>query len=184
VSECVHETTHDGSSVPHYAAQGGSLELVKWLINACGVDASRINKEDTPAVHWAAGTDHLEVVQFMHSANPRMVFYKNPFGSEAVHWAASGGAVSVLHWLAQTQSTCLTRTNHHGHDAMTKAVAFNRPRAVQFLFNTVLPVSLRLAYTRPWDETEQTIAQTARLVGAHEVVQLLDELHQSDFFLN
>ena len=69
-----------------WAAQGGHLEVLKWLrVKGCPWGAS------TSA--WAAQHGHLEMLQWMRAQDPPC-----PWDEDVCGWAASYGHLEVLRW--------------------------------------------------------------------------------------
>ena len=83
---------------------------------------------------------------------------KNVFGCTAAHFAASAGQVHALQYLKSVGAD-LTCQNYHGHDPLTKAVAFNRNAVVEWLLEELPAVRAAVRNSRRW--SEDTIARKA-----------------------
>ena len=97
---------------------------------------------------------------------------KNVFGCTAAHFAASAGQVHVLQYLNSVGAD-LTCENYHGHDPLTKAVAFNRNAAVQWLLEEFPVVRASIRNRRRW--SEDTTAGKADAPGNAGGVTVEDE---------
>ena len=77
-----------------WAAQGGHLEVLKWLrVKGCpwGISTST----------WAAQHGHLEMLQWMRAQDPPC-----PWDSDVCYWAARNGHLEVLRWARSQGCPC------------------------------------------------------------------------------
>ena len=85
-----------GESVLHFAAQGGHVELVYWLVE-CGLDVNREDANGNTSLHSAACNDKLEAVQELLRLGGRASMTKvaGTYGTP-LHQAAFGGHKKVM----------------------------------------------------------------------------------------
>jgi hypothetical protein len=55
----------DGYQPIHWAAKAGWIDIVKYLINHCGVDVNCENNSRWSPLYYAAYSDHLEIVKWL-----------------------------------------------------------------------------------------------------------------------
>lgn len=108
-----------GSTALHWAAGGGSLAVVQFLVNECGVDIQQTcatgRKDRRNAMHWAARNGHTEVCAWLrrpvdvHKDDGGLSGEAVPAGVDvdacttdgtvAFHWACWQGQFATCRWL-------------------------------------------------------------------------------------
>lgn len=119
-----------------------------------GDEALYVNLDNTHVVHWAAGSGALDILRFLLESKPnglassdasRLLQYRNRFGCTLLHFAASGGQVETLKYLHEHyRHLDFTVQNYHGHDILTKAVAFKQNDVLLWLLQTIPAFSLQM----------------------------------------
>jgi hypothetical protein len=99
------------------AAEGGHLELVKWLCSQVGLVRGVTNN----ATDVAATNGHLDVVQWLHENTPERAT------TFAMDGAASNGHLDVIQWLPNNQEQGCTSS------AMDQAAASGHLEVVKWL---------------------------------------------------
>ncbi|CAL52747.1 Ankyrin repeat [Ostreococcus tauri] len=99
-----------GSNALLWAAGGGHVECVKFLIESCGMDPEkavqngRRSYAGRSALHWAARNGHIDVVKYLLSRGVD-VDSKTSDGSTAFAWACWQGHINVMRYLVE-QARC------------------------------------------------------------------------------
>jgi ankyrin repeat protein len=98
-------TTTDryGSSALQWAAGAGHLDVVRWLVNDCGMNPSTTvqPKDGRNALHWACRNGELVVCRWLveeGGVNPSVPVKD---GTSPFHWAVWQGHVEVCKWLVE-----------------------------------------------------------------------------------
>lgn len=94
----------DGLHLLHLAAQGGYLDIVKWLVDVKSVDVNLANNPlKQTALHFAAGKGHQEVTEFLlqKTANPDLL---NLHEKAPVHLAVEQGHLPIIQTLKQYEA--------------------------------------------------------------------------------
>ena len=169
----------DGSSSMMWAATGGSLALCSYL-HQLGCDPFVPDDEGSTAFMWAAGSGAVDICRWINDLAvvdelPSPAFITNKFGCLTIHFAASGGQVESIRYLVELCGTnVLIQSNGHGHDSLTKAVAFKQPNAVKFICSLLADARQLILQPRPWDDAQLNLLQIADLVKCEESRALLE----------
>ncbi|KAK3238326.1 hypothetical protein CYMTET_51654 [Cymbomonas tetramitiformis] len=112
-----------GSNGVMWAAGGGHVEVVRYLLRACpglGVDA--VNKQGRTALMRAAKHGHLAAVQALVQlgANPLV---RGKDGSTVLDWAVMGGELPLIAWLMELPQMDVSTRNAFGCTAVHWAAA-------------------------------------------------------------
>lgn len=114
-----------------WAAGGGHLGAVQYLVDEAKSPVDRANKEGRTPLMWACRNGHLEVAQFLaeRGADVKAVTRK---GVSALHWATWGGSIDVAKWLL-TQGLDLEALSNAGCNCAVWAAAAGRISMCEFL---------------------------------------------------
>jgi ankyrin repeat protein len=98
----VHRTDSDGSTIMHYAAESGSIAVVKWL-QSLGLDARALSDELQLPLYRACKCNHVLLAEYLLSLPGAAddVHAVNEKGQTPLHTAAAGAADSVVQLLLQ-----------------------------------------------------------------------------------
>ena len=176
----------DGSSALMWAATGGSLALFEYLCGK-GCDPFLTDHEKSSAFMWAAGSGEVDICRWIKDLSiqlkqPSPAWETNVFGCLPIHFAASGGQVESIKYLIEVcGADVLIQNNGHGHDSLTKAVAFKQSKAVSFLCSVIPQVERLILLPRPWDSKDLNLIEIAQLVNCQEcLMQLKMALEECD----
>lgn len=177
----VEDISNGGNSVMHWAVQGGSLDVCKYLWSKGNFsrEALPINDEGTSLLHWAVGSGAAAVVDWLlddvcatRTVREAELQRKNRFGCTAVHFASSGGQISTASELL-ARGVDFSVCNYHGHDAITKAIAFKKNDILIWLLENVPEAMASLQTLRPWDNDVKSLSEIARIVNNTEAISIL-----------
>jgi hypothetical protein len=91
----------NGSCALHYAAGGGHVAVVAFLVGDLGVDINqrvvRGRRDGRTALHWACRNGHLEMARWL--VDNGAGYDATNDGTTPFHWAAWQGHRSVCEWL-------------------------------------------------------------------------------------
>ena len=93
----------DSECILQYTSKYGHLEMVKYLVEECGVNARADNDF---AVRWASENGHLEVVKYLVEKCGAPV--NNDY---AVRWASAGDHFEVVKYLIEHYGSILPQPN-------------------------------------------------------------------------
>jgi ankyrin repeat protein len=159
----------------HWAATGGSLDVCKYLAEH-GCDPLQLNNEGTAPLHWAAGSGNKDVLDWLLDEQGALIDAKNVFGCTIAHFASSSGQLEMCQYLYNARGVDFKCTNSHGHDPLTKSIAFKKCAVTRWLLESVAGVIDTLNELKPWDDNGfMTLSEIAELVGNTEGMRLLDE---------
>jgi ankyrin repeat protein len=115
----------NGNSSLHYAAWGGHVECVRFLVEECGKDINIVNNDQISPLQYAAAGNHTPVVEYLsiisHSKSDESIS-----GISPLHRAAAYGSYECLvafieqyhcevESRTQNNSTALHFAAQHGH---------------------------------------------------------------------
>jgi ankyrin repeat protein len=174
------ERTLHNETCMHWAAEGGSLDIAKFIY-VKGCDPNLVNHDGTSPLHWAVGSGSMEIADWMVNELGLPANLRNKFGCALSHFAASGGHISSCEWLLNLGCD-FSEENHHGHDPLTKAVAFKNNHIVDWLLRNIPALKQHLSTKRPWnlDTTKPheidllTLHDIAMIVGNNEALPILE----------
>lgn len=179
VNDIILSRTIQNDTALHWAAGSGANDIITWILQQ--TNGERGGKQENQENQFVEevpidkrGITYQNKCQF--NENPRVLEVKNMFGCTPAHFAASADRTSTCHLLYQYGANMLA-TNHHGHDPITKAVAFKKMETVLYLIKHVPGVNETLSQLRPWDDDRiLSLSEIARIVGGHDIAGLLDSL--------
>eukprot|EP01006_Ploeotia_vitrea_P056395 TRINITY_DN68095_c3_g6_i1.p1 TRINITY_DN68095_c3_g6~~TRINITY_DN68095_c3_g6_i1.p1 ORF type:complete len:335 (-),score=22.24 TRINITY_DN68095_c3_g6_i1:184-1188(-) len=132
---CCSVEKHGGSALVK-AAELGHFEVVRWLIEDCGVSATetKCSWERTPLL-WAASGGYLEIVQWLinegHS-DPKTE--RDDSGYTALLLATQSRSLETVQWLIKEgHSDPKTESNNYGRTALLVAATYGCLEIVQWL---------------------------------------------------
>lgn len=179
------EITTAGETPFHFAAMSNNLDICKYLYKLGFSPNALDNKLNSP-LHFAAGCGCLDTIIWLLDDFGIDINIKNKFGCTVMHYACSGGHLDMCKYL-KSRNVNFHERNYHGHDGITKAVAFKKNHVVKWLIDDVYGVIDSLNLKRPWvndtseyggvvDKSESlSLKDIALLVGNYGAVDLLNE---------
>jgi len=104
----------DGWQPLHYAARGGHLPVVKYLIEEQGVQVDAKSTYGSQPLHFAAWHGHLPVVKYLVGERGAQVDAKDGYGRQPLHHAADDGHLSVVKYLVGEQGAQVDAKKNDG----------------------------------------------------------------------
>jgi len=98
-----HEIDEEDQNVLHFAANGGHLNCVSWLIEDCKFQVNQADRQGWTPLHHAAFNGHVSVISYLIRSDAD-VFAKDRRGNQAHHIAAEAGQLEVLRELLQKKT--------------------------------------------------------------------------------
>ena len=98
----IRQTDGSGLFPIHFAAAGGSMQIIHYLEEKGASFVQDVNDNDNLGnipLSYAIEFNHLEVVQYILSKNPRLINHKNKSESTFMHIAASCGFLNIANFL-------------------------------------------------------------------------------------
>ncbi|XP_062604564.1 putative ankyrin repeat protein RF_0381 [Saccostrea cucullata] len=102
----------NGWNVALYAAQGGNVEILKFLAEK-GVDMTYKNKDGSNILHIACMNSKLEMCRYITQHYPELLNQEDYNGWNVVLYATQGGNVEILELLAE-KGVDMTHKNKEG----------------------------------------------------------------------
>jgi ankyrin repeat protein len=78
------------------AALGGSLQLVKYLVEEVGADVRWVDSDGKTALMWAAAKGHVDVVEYLRGRQDVDIHAQTPEGHTALDGACGNGHLAVV----------------------------------------------------------------------------------------
>ena len=103
-----------GSTALMWAAGGGHLPVVRWLLEEVGVAVDATNKVDRTALQWACKTGQLEVVRYLLDAAGADPTARMKDDSTAFDWAVLSGHLPTMELLAEHPRVDIHSLNKFG----------------------------------------------------------------------
>ncbi|KAK3591730.1 hypothetical protein CHS0354_019500 [Potamilus streckersoni] len=106
----LHEVDIDTSTPAHYAAAGGNVDVLTYIID-CGTDPWCRNSQDETLMHRACIHGMLEMTKYLVETYPKMLHEVANGNRTPAHHAAAGGNVAVLAYLIDRGTDPWCRTS-------------------------------------------------------------------------
>jgi ankyrin repeat protein len=148
--QMIHAVNDEGTHLLHWAAGNGCYEIIDYLLRSHCTDNTTYNlSKDLGSSDYAQSQQSTYI-----GRSESLLHVDNEFGCTMIHFAASGGQLHVLKYLSSQHNyhPIETLINHHGHDALTKAIAFQQNHVAQWLLETFPSVRKSVSDLRPWNE--------------------------------
>ena len=116
----------NGSTPLHYAAAGGSLAVIDYLITELGYDLTTPNNDGALSLHFTCHHGHLNATKFFitkHNCDPNI---QDKYGWTPLHCSSAGGHMNIMQYLITelgcvpsivdlSGKTILHLSSYHGH---------------------------------------------------------------------
>ena len=111
-----------GVTVLHFAAGGGSLAMVTFLIMR-GADVRARDDFGQTVLHWAASGGHVDIVKVLVGAGADVRATTNR-GSTVLHSAASGDSLAMVKFLVEEHGLDVNATDEGGKTVLHGAAQY------------------------------------------------------------
>ena len=125
-----------GKNACHFAAEGGSVELLQLLISK-NISAEMLAKENQNIFHYACIYNQLDMCKFIAQQYPDFVNAENVDKWNAVMFAAKYGHVQILQFLHENKNS-LTSVSESNRTALNIACDHGHIDACKYLVETCL----------------------------------------------
>jgi ankyrin repeat protein len=151
----VESATSQGVTALHMASQKGHLDVVRYLIEQGGANATATTNhpDGWNALHYASNRGHLPVVQYLvdngHYANIEAATdYR---GMNALHHASHGGRLDVVQYLIEQVHVSVESRDNYGLNALLHASHNGHLAVVQYLTEQVPQVNVEATTRGGWN---------------------------------
>ncbi|XP_041378453.1 espin-like isoform X2 [Gigantopelta aegis] len=93
-----------GANCLHYAARGGCIEALDYLVNKRGFNATKRSNVGATAAHDAAATGNLPALQWILANTKCLVDNQDGNGATVLHLSARYGHAQTVEWLIEDTS--------------------------------------------------------------------------------
>lgn len=115
----------------HYAAWGGHIEIVRWLVDVAGASLDDVDIVGNTALLYAVYGGHRDIIDELVSRG-RSLRERNSKNHTALLQAACGGHLDIVKWLLE-QGFSLTECDHDGNTSLLFAAWGGHLELIQFL---------------------------------------------------
>jgi ankyrin repeat protein len=174
----------EGTVPLHWAAGSGNFEVLKWLLDEQHSLLESRNVFGCTVAHFASSGGQLGEITKMRDleiVNSTVYFESRLNVLSAclltITTILCGSYdVEMCKYLHDIRGADFLECNLHGHDPLTKAIAFKRNNVARWLLESVSGCQETVTQLRPWDDDcMKSLWQIAELVGNTEGVSLLNE---------
>ena len=130
-----------GNTALMWAAGGGHLAAVRWLLEEMGVAVDGANKDGRTALQWACKSGQVEAVGYlldMANADPT---HRMKDDSTAFDWAVLSGHIPTMELLASHPRVDIQALNKFGCAAVQWAAAAGNVATLRWLQSQGVPLS-------------------------------------------
>ena len=110
----------DGRSSIAYAAQGGQVLTIEWLVNKGASITEVTEAKCSTLMQLAAEHGQLEVVEWLYDEGLK-ISATDAYGRTALHYAAGSGYLDIVQWLHMKGSNVHTK-DETGQTPMYRAI--------------------------------------------------------------
>lgn len=121
----VHDVDRRGAGPLLWAAGGGHVTVVRYLVETCGCHPRQAQKQvrrgfaGRTALHWACRKGHLDVVRYLlEHCGTAALEDRTADGTTAVGWAAWQGQQDILEYLHDRHDADMLTVNKFGCNAL------------------------------------------------------------------
>jgi ankyrin repeat protein len=123
----------DGTTPLHWAAYGGHLDVVKFLVEEVKMGPGEPNNLLVTPVHWAAVMGHRDVVDYLVS-NGAAIDARDNAGRSPLFAAASSGQLDVVDYLLQNGAD-VNAADARGRTPLNEAMMRGQAEVVKMLID-------------------------------------------------
>ena len=130
-----HAADKHGNSALMWAAGGGHVNIVRWLLEERGVAVDTSNKDGRTALMWACKNGHYEVVRYLCEEGNADVTLRMKDDSSAFDWAVLGGDEPTMELLAAHPKVDINALNKFGCASVQWAAAAGNVATCRWLLS-------------------------------------------------
>ncbi len=128
----------DGNGSVHFAAWGGHLDCVQYLVEVCGRSPNTVNRDHISPLQYAAAGNHTAIIEYL-SSFATVEDDQSSSGMSPLHRAAAYGSFETVQLLCtnmklqsrtQNGSTPLHFACQHGHFRIAEYMCTMNPAGV------------------------------------------------------
>ncbi len=130
--DMVDVTFRDGSTLLHFAADGGDMDQIKYLIEEKGMSARITDEDGETPLFRAAAMGHLEAVVYLLEEAGSSPLDVNRLGQAPIHRAARQGHLDIINYFIK-RNVPVNLTDNGGCTPLHYAAASGEPDLVRYL---------------------------------------------------
>jgi ankyrin repeat protein len=141
--ECINfqaKTKHGETALHHACIRNSSLEMIRYLIEKCHLNAQVPNNQGWTALQWACIHGNLATVRYLVDYGGSNAQGTTDDGSTALHYTCGndvkGSHVEVARYLVKSSRVHVNATDHKGWTPLLKAARGHSLEMVQFLLES------------------------------------------------
>ena len=131
--EAAYAVDKHGNTALMWAAGGGHVAVVRWLVEEVGVAVDLANKDGRTALMWACKNGRHEVARYLSAEASADVTIRMKDDSTAFDWAVLGGDVPTMELLAGHADVDVAALNKFGCASVQWAAAAGNVRTLAWL---------------------------------------------------
>jgi len=129
-----------GNTALMWAAGGGHLSVVRWLLEELGVAVDAVNKDGRTALQWACKAGQVEVVEYLLDAAGADPSLRMKDDSTAFDWAVLSGHLPTMELVAAHPRVDIHALNKFGCAAVQWAAAAGNVSTLRWLMSRGVPL--------------------------------------------
>ena len=159
-------------TVAHYAAVGGSIQLLEKIVEI-GIEVNCVDNKDRNVIHYACREkNNKEMVTYLSNQYPDLIQQSNVYGWTALHDSVVGGSLSVVEYLICQGLDVYQRTKDNAnilHLACQHSPMDLRLSFVQYLLQN-FPELLKVI-----DKNGRTVMHYASRGGSLQIIKFIEK---------
>ncbi len=133
LTKIVNAPNYFGETPLQLAAESGSFNVVKYLIEEKGADFNAPDNEGKTSLHWAAEHNRLNVVKYLIEEKGADFNASDDLGYTSLHFAAVNGSFDVVKYLIEEKGADFNALDNEGKTSLHLAAIHGSLDVVKYL---------------------------------------------------